>query len=1003
MESIALCIFAFILAARIPNTALTITLMSGVFSGTIVNQIRRSHNFMRRRSEGHVQVAAEYEQFRVPRNYRSRRFDVEDEYEQTGMRTMDRENSQSQTRTKSCWRVLRAKVQAFWKNKRYRTIATWIALILQVGSIAALVMVLLIFEKQFDSNHRGVLVSIPIALVLLSIVWCSAVQEYLNTPQTIPADGRPMASARWKNGILTGLWRIMSLPTVAIIMASINYVNLNIELKYLGEGLKRLSDNLSEDTYFLINIFCTWGAYIASWLACTVRMGTIGFVLPLLLATPVAVVTTIGLCVKHQLTDLVTCGDDIHDSFYAYGIVPMLLGLLWISQIICCLFYVWRTQLIPLMKEEDLFIQSYYNCPFTEQSLMLNRKTEFDDEKVIDPQEVARKSRVFVCTTMYREQLHEQRQLLESIHGIAKEQAREKIRSFESHIFFDGGAKGCHTTEFANQLFSLLHDALRINLSDGKKWETPYGLQIRWELPGDMPFYVHLKDPHKVKKKKRWSQVMYMSYVLDFRCPRSEDDDDNTFILTTDADIVFDRDAVEIVLDLLCRDQLVGGVCGRVHPLGSGPVVWYQKFDYAIGHWFQKVAEHVLGSVMCCPGCFSVFRGRALRDVLPQYATKADKANDFLTKDMGEDRWLCTLMVEAGWRLEYAASADSSTFCPDTFDEFYKQRRRWTPSTMANLMELCSNAKKVISNNDAVSIVFIIYQAAMIFSTIISPGTVILVMSAGISYAFNSSKHYDSGGTYIAFLVIFLFMAFLYGVVCIWCRQDTQLKTSKVLTFIFAIIMAAVAVGVVVQIVSGLEGPEVPTPSHVNSSSPTQTSKGISLEHVAISTWYLAALALLFIMAALLHPTEFFCLFHALWYLLCLPSGYLFLIIYSICNLNDRSWGTRETVKQNTEGQSMWSVVRSFIDKLRDACGCCDCCHPPIPSKPSTPEARDFRSVEVQTIPSDGDGEESDRQISVLSAQRTRGEERPPTAGKLNSARKRRCIGSVSIHDIVYV
>lgn len=27
-------------------------------------------------------------------------------------------------------------------------------------------------------------------------------------------------------------------------------------------------------------------------------------------------------------------------------------------------------------------------------------------------------------------------------------------------------------------------------------------------------------------------------------------------------------------------------------------------FDYAIGHWFQKAAEHVLGSVLCCPGCF---------------------------------------------------------------------------------------------------------------------------------------------------------------------------------------------------------------------------------------------------------------------------------------------------------------------------------------------------------------------------------------------------------------
>lgn len=58
-----------------------------------------------------------------------------------------------------------------------------------------------------------------------------------------------------------------------------------------------------------------------------------------------------------------------------------------------------------------------------------------------------------------------------------------------------------------------------------------------------------------------------------------------------------------------------------------------------------QTAEHVLGSVLCAPGCFSVYRCRALADVLPKYAKRVESAFDFLTKDMGEDRWLCTLMV----------------------------------------------------------------------------------------------------------------------------------------------------------------------------------------------------------------------------------------------------------------------------------------------------------------------------------------------------------------------
>ena len=43
----------------------------------------------------------------------------------------------------------------------------------------------------------------------------------------------------------------------------------------------------------------------------------------------------------------------------------------------------------------------------------------------------------------------------------------------------------------------------------------------------------------------------------------------------------------------------------------------------------------MLGSVLCSPGCFSLYRCQAVRDVLPTYATGVDHAFEFLTKDMG--------------------------------------------------------------------------------------------------------------------------------------------------------------------------------------------------------------------------------------------------------------------------------------------------------------------------------------------------------------------------------
>ncbi|ELU12555.1 hypothetical protein CAPTEDRAFT_3956 [Capitella teleta] len=230
-------------------------------------------------------------------------------------------------------------------------------------------------------------------------------------------------------------------------------------------------------------------------------------------------------------------------------------------------------------------------------------------------------------------------------------------RQYQAHIFFDNGVRDTRLTKFALQLihnrWKLTH-YLDIGVENAAKVMTPYGQKLTWEMarvdpnqPG-MHFSIHLKDNKKVKSKKRWSQVMYMSYVLDFVIKEERTAaacDDNNYILTTDADVKFDPESVESLLDLLARDQHVGAVCSRTLPLGSGPIYWFQIFDYAIGHWFQKAANHVLGSVLCCPGCFSVYRVSALRGVLPLYATKVDKASEFLTKDMGEDRWLCSLLV----------------------------------------------------------------------------------------------------------------------------------------------------------------------------------------------------------------------------------------------------------------------------------------------------------------------------------------------------------------------
>lgn len=61
-----------------------------------------------------------------------------------------------------------------------------------------------------------------------------------------------------------------------------------------------------------------------------------------------------------------------------------------------------------------------------------------------------------------------------------------------------------------------------------------------------------------------------------------------------------------------------------------------------------------------------------------------------------------------------------------------------------------------------------------------------------------------------------------------------------------------------------------------------------------------------------------------MWYLLCLPSGYIFLMVYSIVNITDRSWGTREgAVKKSKINTDQMAWYHKLWFKFREVFFCC--------------------------------------------------------------------------------
>ncbi|KAK7496323.1 hypothetical protein BaRGS_00012488, partial [Batillaria attramentaria] len=917
-------------------------------------------------------------------------------------------------------------------------------------------------------------VSLVAAVVALSVVWCQPVRQHM-----LCADTSSMTT-RQNVTLLLGVVRVAATVGFSILTATMGFdkMDLSEAPEFLWSGLRHLSEN-SELVHALVIHSMT------SILACLLtRLGAYytatrsSMVVPTVASTVLTSLFFMLDCIGslHVHLGLHVC--DLSNSTVAIFVVSV---FLWLIPFLSLRMSYFEPADILFRPEIENFLSISYNSVCFDQNLFLNYNPfsiMFGECLPVG----GKQSRVFICTTMYREADYEMEQLLRSLSKVSKSKKLKNANVYlESHIFLDNGADGFTLKEFALQLMSLVETCFSVARAESTIHKTPCGIQITCVLPGGMPLFLHLKDPSLVKAKKRWSQVMYMKYILDHRIrvtanrggvpatlgavhlnmtgkdaadledknseilvkirtlldglkaegetkidkdknsiiesrdgsdqssdqgidvadeistisdsssqreaakPQEDgnnsgsasstmkqtssygsllsshflhgklnpayipdDDEENppkwlpefmskyrgaspvnlneddplkglqlsssqfedlsepvvfcisdgvaeeektftsvqmendpvpgsydkqTYILATDADMLFNDAAVLDLVNVCNEDLRLGAACGRTYPMGKkvNPIVWYQIFEYAKDFWMIKSAQNVIGSVMCCPGCFSLYRAEAIDDVVQTYSEPTTRAGDVFTKDTGEDRWMCTLMMMKGWKLRYSTYAVNSTYCPDTVGEFIKQRRRWILSDFANSFLVFRNLPRLMRSNGCFSFMYAVYLVQLFIIVVFSPGTTVVMLTVGVELLTGAPYHITTPVMSMVFV--------LYGLMCCLLSPEVQVRVTKCAIVVLGLSMAAVVIGAGVYVLIDM-------------------IKSINLGGLSLIEHYLLlALTGSLVYAALIHPRECYILVYGVVYLFYFPAMYMLLPLYALCNIVDQSWGTRDNQK----------------------------------------------------------------------------------------------------------
>ena len=139
-------------------------------------------------------------------------------------------------------------------------------------------------------------------------------------------------------------------------------------------------------------------------------------------------------------------------------------------------------------------------------------------------------------------------------------------------------------------------------------------------------------------------------------------------IITLDADTyIFHESLARLVINLMNGPSNTAAIAGTVLVRNSRDslLARLQEWDYFLGIAVVKRIQSLYHGTLVAQGAFSVYRKSAIDEV----GGWPDR--------VGEDIVLTWAFLDRGYRVGYAENAFAFTNVPETYSQFFRQRRRW--------------------------------------------------------------------------------------------------------------------------------------------------------------------------------------------------------------------------------------------------------------------------------------------------------------------------------------